>query len=460
MIGSFGLAELVPVLDARLEGADVRIARVSTDTRKIQAGDLFVALSGANFDAHDFVEQAQLKGAVAVVVERPVSVALPQLIVADSRLALGQIAHYNRTFFAGTLIAVTGSSGKTSVKEMLASILGGAGPTLATRGNLNNEIGVPLTLLELEKQHRYAVIEMGASGPGQIDYVSGLARPDIALLNNAFGAHLEGFGSLAGVVRAKAEIFNGLNAGGTAVVNADDPHADQWLRRLQGLPERRVLTFGLERADVDVAAAELFHQKNACYGFRLVVGQETAPVRLQVLGRHNVANALAAATAAWAAGLSLSQIADGLARFEAVPGRMKPLAGPAGCRLIDDSYNANPASVKAAIDVLAELPGERVLVLGDMAELGADTAEQHAGVGAYAAERGIEHLYVTGPLCRHAVQAYQGKRGADGRDFGDKTELTNSLKTLAHAKLTLLVKGSRSAAMDRVVAGLMEGETR
>lgn len=459
MIGCFSLAELVPVLDGRLEGSDGRditIDRVSTDTRRIQPGDLFVALRGEHFDAHDFVAQAQGLGAVAAVVERLLPLAIPQLVVADSRLALGAIAHYNRTFFAGTLVAVTGSSGKTTVKEMLATILAAVGPTLATRGNLNNDIGVPLTLFELEQRHRYAVIEMGASGPGEIDYVSGLARPDVAVLNNAFGAHLEGFGSLAGVVRAKGEIFNGLNAGGTAVVNADDPHADHWLEQLKG---RNVLSFGLDRSDVDVTATGLFLQSNACHGFELVVGEQRIAVRLQVLGRHNVANALAVAAAAWAAGLDLAAIGRGLEQFEAVPGRMKPRLGVAGCRVIDDSYNANPASVRAAIDVLAGLPGERVLVLGDMAELGADAALQHAEVGAYAAAAGIERFYATGPLCRHAVAAYRSKGGANGLDFASRTELTSTLNTLAHAQLTLLVKGSRSAAMDQVVTGLTEGES-
>jgi UDP-N-acetylmuramoyl-tripeptide--D-alanyl-D-alanine ligase len=459
MIGCFSLAELVPVLDGRIEGGDgsaISIARVSTDTRRIQPGDLFVALRGENFDAHDFVAQAQRQGAVAAVVERLLPLAIPQLIVADTRLALGAIAQYNRTFFAGSLIAVTGSSGKTTVKEMLATILAAAGPTLATKGNLNNDIGVPLTLFGLEQQHRYAVIEMGASGPGEIDYVSGLALPDVAVLNNAFGAHLEGFGSLEGVVRAKGEIFNGLNAGGTAVVNADDPHVDTWLRQLE---QCRVLSFGLERSDVDVTATDLYYQPNGCHGFELVVGEQRAAVRLQVLGRHNVANALAAAAAAFAAGLDLNLIVQGLERFEAVPGRMKPIAGVAGCRLIDDSYNANPASVKAAIDVLASLPGERVLVLGDMAELGADAAEQHGEVGAYAASAGIEGFYTTGALCRHAIAAYCTQGGADGQNFDSRAELIGTLNALAHAQLTLLVKGSRSAAMDQVVSGLTQRES-
>ncbi|UTW14100.1 UDP-N-acetylmuramoyl-tripeptide--D-alanyl-D-alanine ligase [Marinobacterium rhizophilum] len=459
MIGTFSLGELVQVLDARLEGADgtgVRVGRVSTDTRRIQPGDLFVALRGENFDAHDFVDQARSQGAIAAVVERLLPLDLPQLVVADSRLALGAIAQYNRTFFAGSLIAVTGSSGKTTVKEMLATILSGAGQTLATRGNLNNDIGVPLTLFELEQQHRYAVIEMGASGPGEIDYVCRLARPDVAVLNNAFGAHLEGFGSLEGVVRAKGEIFNGLNAGGTAIVNADDPHAHIWLRQLE---ERRVLSFGIERSDVDVTAQGLFLQPSGCHGFDLVLGGQSAAVQLKVLGRHNVANALAAAAAAFAAGLEPSLIVRGLERFEAVAGRMKPRSGVAGCQVIDDSYNANPASVKAAIDVLASLPGKRALVLGDMAELGADAAQQHADIGVYAAAAGLDHFYATGPLCRHAIAAYSAEAGLDGRDFDSRAELTGALITLAHAQLTLLIKGSRSAAMDQVVSGLTQGES-
>ncbi|GGO82533.1 UDP-N-acetylmuramoyl-tripeptide--D-alanyl-D-alanine ligase [Marinobacterium nitratireducens] len=451
----FSLAKLVPVLEARLEGTDLDVEGVSTDTRQIGPGDLFVALRGERFDAHDFVAEAQRQGAVAAVVDHALPLELPQLVVADTRIALGRLAQHHRGRFTGTLVAVTGSSGKTSVKEMLASIFAGAGSTLATRGNFNNDIGVPLTLFRLEPQHRYAVIEMGASGPGEIDYVTRLASPDVAILNNAMGAHLEGFGSLEGVVRAKGEIFNGLGPDGTAVVNADDPHAQVWLAQLVG---RRVLRFGLERDDVEVTARHLHRQDNGCYGFDLAIVDDSVPVRLQVLGRHNVANALAAAAAAFAAGMTPLQIADGLGRFEAVPGRMRPLAGPAGCRLIDDSYNANPGSVRAAIDMLADMPGARALVLGDMAELGADSAEQHAGIGRHAAERGIEHLFGLGRLSAEAVKAFNAAGGRDAMAFHDREQLINHLKGLLHDDLTLLVKGSRSAAMEKVIAGLTTGE--
>ncbi|NVK44235.1 MAG: UDP-N-acetylmuramoyl-tripeptide--D-alanyl-D-alanine ligase [Oceanospirillaceae bacterium] len=452
----FSLAELAPVLEAHLEGEDLDVVRVSTDTRQIEAGDLFIALRGERFDAHAFVAEAQQKGAAAAVVDHSLPLEMPQLVVADTRLALGRIAQYHRDSFTGTLVAITGSSGKTSVKEMLASILAGAGPTLATRGNLNNDIGVPLTLFRLEPGHRYAVIEMGASGPHEIDYMTRLARPDVAILNNAMGAHLEGFGSLEGVVRAKGEIFNGLSDEGIAVVNADDPHAEVWLAQLSG---RKVLRFGLERDDVEVTARNLFRQDNGCYGFDLEIGGQAEPVRLQVLGRHNVANALAAAAAAHAAGLAPGQIAVGLGRFEAVPGRMKPLVGPGGCRLIDDSYNANPGSVKAAIDMLADMPGARALVLGDMAELGTGAAAQHAGIGRHAAEQGIESLFGLGPLSGEAVEAYKAAGGRDAVAFRDREHLINHLKGLLHDDLTLLVKGSRSAAMEKVIEGLLDEDT-
>ncbi|MFC6669560.1 glutamate ligase domain-containing protein [Marinobacterium aestuariivivens] len=254
-------------------------------------------------------------------------------------------------------------------------------------------------------------------------------------------------------MRAKGEIFNGLAGDGTAIVNADDAHAGVWLTQLAG---RRVLRFGLERQNVEVSARELHHLDSGCYGFDLAVGPQRVPVRLQVLGRHNVANALAAAAAATAVGLEPAPIAEGLGRFEAVNGRMKPLSGLAGCRLIDDSYNANPASVRAAIEVLAGLPGVHALALGDMAELGADSADQHAGIGIHAAKKGIDHFFGVGPLSREAVRAYRAAGGIDGRAFDDREQLIDYLKTKVHADLTLLVKGSRSAAMERVVKGLME----
>ena len=447
MMTSVKLSALSECLNATLINGDALIQGVSTDTRNIHDGDLFIALKGERFDAHDFAAQAIDSGAVALVVDHPLALPVPQLVVDDTRIALGLIGEYNRAFFTGTLIAVTGSSGKTTVKEMLATILSGVGETLFTQGNLNNDIGVPLTLLRLSEGHRYAVIEMGASGPNEIAYSVSLSHPDIAIVNNAMGAHLEGFGSLEGVVEAKGEIYDGLTNQGTAVVNADDPYAQRWLDRAKG---KSILTFGLA-AGADVRAQALFLQESGCYGFDLMYQNESVAVRLNVLGRHNVCNALAAAAVSISAGLSLSQIASGLGKFSAVKGRMFSSQGVNGALVLDDSYNANPGSVRAAISMLSELNGERTLVLGDMGELGADEVSLHQEVGQFAAQMGIEKLFAVGRLSQFTVEAYKQAGGVCAEHMSDKSELVSRLQHEAHSAMVILVKGSRSAAMDQVV---------
>lgn len=447
MMTSVKLSALSECLNATLINGDALIQGVSTDTRNIHDGDLFIALKGERFDAHDFAAQAIDSGAVALVVDHPLALPIPQLVVDDTRIALGLIGEYNRAFFTGTLIAVTGSSGKTTVKEMLATILSGVGETLFTQGNLNNDIGVPLTLLRLSEGHRYAVIEMGASGPNEIAYSVSLSHPDIAIVNNAMGAHLEGFGSLEGVVEAKGEIYDGLTNQGTAVVNADDPYAQRWLDRAKG---KSILTFGLA-AGADVRAQALFLQESGCYGFDLMYQNESVAVRLNVLGRHNVCNALAAAAVSISAGLSLSQIASGLGKFSAVKGRMFSSQGVNGALVLDDSYNANPGSVRAAISMLSELNGERTLVLGDMGELGADEVSLHQEVGQFAAQMGIEKLFAVGRLSQFTVEAYKQAGGVCAEHMSDKSELVSRLQHEAHSAMVILVKGSRSAAMDQVV---------
>lgn len=461
MNGPFTLTQLKKVLCAELVGTDLSICGVSTDTRNINAGDLFIALKGENFDAHHFIEKAADSGAVAVVVEHQVNTDLPQLVVADTRLALGAIAQFNRDQFKGSLFAITGSSGKTTVKEMLAAINAERGQTLATIGNLNNDIGVPLTLLRLSEGDRYAVIEMGASGPDEIAYSAGLARPDVALLNNALGAHLEGFGSLQGVVDAKAEIFSGLTKQGTAVVNLDDPHSSVWLERLQQQP---VLTFSMSEAETgkaDVSATDTQLQSSGCYRFNLNFKDQVQPVALSLLGRHNVANALAAATAAIADGCELATVAAGLANCHAVAGRMQSIQLKPCTLLIDDSYNANPSAVKVAIDALTELDGEAVLVLGDMGELGSDEVQQHRDVGRYAATKGVKRLFTCGKLCTAAVEGYIEAGGNEAMNLESRDALVAHLSNLSASQFSkqrnILVKGSRSAAMDQVVNGLVNG---
>lgn len=455
MHNHFLLSELLPALSGQLLGKDIAFSKVNTDTRSVQSGDLFVALKGENFDAHDFANKAVAAGAVALVVDRELALDVPQLIVADTRVALGQIAEYNRSFFDGVLFAITGSSGKTTVKEMLAEILCGAGQVLATKGNLNNEIGVPLTLLRIAPCDQYAVIEMGASGPGEIAYSAGLSHPDIALISNAMGAHLEGFGSLQGVVEAKGEIYDGLSSTGTAVVNIDDPHADQWIRRVADKP---LLTFGMD-SNADINAIDVQILEDGCYSFVVQYGGTSEKVQLKVMGRHNVMNALAAIALTVSAGLPLSLAVAGLERFCAVKGRMCSLSGLNGARIIDDSYNANPGSVKAAILALEELKGERIFVLGDMGELGPEAEKMHREIGQFAAMHNIEKLLAVGPLSKAAVEGFESSNNLatqQAEHFIDQNSLVDRILPRLHENMVVLVKGSRSAGMDKVVTRLTE----
>ncbi len=463
MIADFSLSALAKQLNARTLGLSLsgRCEGVSTDTRTIKPGDLFVALKGPRFDAHDYVGGAIGKGAVAAVVDHEIDPELPQLVVADTLTALGELGAYNRSAFDGPLFAVTGSSGKTSVKEMLAAMLATQGETLATRGNLNNEIGVPLTLLRLAPEHRYAVVELGASALGEIARTTRMARPQVAILNNVLGAHLEGFGSLANIVKAKGEIFEGLPAAGVGIVNRDDPHAPVWLDQLAAL-QRRALTFGVDNADADVEATALQLGEEGCYRFCLRYREQRVAVQLAVMGRHMVANAAAAAAAWIAAGFELTAAVAGLEAFRAVPGRLSPQRLAQGALLVDDSYNANPGSMRAAIDVLTTLPAPRTLIIGDMGELGPAAAQLHAEIGRYAAQAGIDRLLCCGALMRHACDAASAA-GLAGRHFASFDALRDALRDepvlIDLSAGALLVKGSRSAGMDRVVTILVDGKT-
>ncbi|GAB4121154.1 MAG: UDP-N-acetylmuramoyl-tripeptide--D-alanyl-D-alanine ligase [Sideroxydans sp.] len=445
------LSEIEAVLAGRLEGGDAVFSGVSTDTRRIAPGDLFVALKGERFDGAQFVGQALQGGAVAALVNegsRLEGVEGPLLTVADTRLALGRLAAHWRGRFALPLVAITGSNGKTTVKEMLAAILrahaGGEERVLATRGNFNNDIGLPLTLLGLRASHRYAVIEMGMNHAGEIDYLTRLARPDVALINNASGAHLQGLGSVEGVARAKGEIFAGLSAPGTAVINADDAHAGLW-RTLAG--KHRVYDFALEHA----AAVQGDWQAQGYGGLlraRTPAGE--LQVLLQVPGEHNARNALAAAAAALALDVPLATIAQALAAFGGVAGRLQRKPALHGATLIDDTYNANPASMRAALEVLAQAPGKRLFVLGDMGELGEGAAQFHREIGIAARELGIERLFALGELSELAVAEF----GTGARHFPVIDDLLRELEKELDAQTTVLVKGSRFMQMERIVAAL------
>jgi len=446
MLEAMSLSALAPRLGGRLIGADACFAAVSTDSRAIAAGQLFIALVGPRFDGHGYLAEVAAKGAVAALVQREVPDApLPQLLVADTRLALGQLGALNRAAFAKPLAAVTGSSGKTTVKEMLAAILakGLEGPVLATRGNLNNDLGAPLTLLELAPQHVGAVIELGANHVGEIAYTVGLTRPQVAIITNAGNAHVGEFGGPEKIVEAKGEILIGLPEHGIAILNRDDTAFDTWRARAAG---RRVLSFALRSAEADVRASNIQRDARGCVGFDLQGVAGDAHIQLNLLGEHNVANALAAAAAAHALGIDCAAIVAGLQQLQPIKGRCVAQLAPNGVRVIDDSYNANPVSMKAAVDILAGFSGRRLLVLGDMGELGEWAEEGHREVGAYARGK-VDALYAVGPLMQHAVRAF----GAGARHFSDQASLLEAL-CAETGDITILIKGSRSAAMDKVAA--------
>ena len=442
------LYEAARLLNGAANDADVVFTTVSTDSRQLSTGALFVALTGPNFDGHDFIIAARERGAVAALVSRPVADPLPQLRVADTRLALGQLAAAWRSRFTGPLIALTGSNGKTTLKEMIAAILRVRGRTLATEGNLNNDIGVPLTLLRLNGEHDHAVIEMGANHPGEIAYLTGLAQPDVAIINNAGPCHLEGFGDVAGVARAKGEIFQGLRPDGVAVINRDDEYADYWA----GLnPGRRIMDFGLDRP----AAVRGEMLDSARNRFRLYAGGKQADIELPVPGRHNVRNALAAATATLAVGATLEDVRRGLEGLHGVGGRLQRLPGRHGGAVIHDAYNANPASLAAALEAVGAGPGRKWLVLGDMRELGPAADELHARSGSEARGAGFERLYALGEHSRAAVAAF----GTGGLHFEDVDPLVAKLNDdlrQGGEPAVVLVKGSRGMRMERVVVALVE----
>jgi UDP-N-acetylmuramoyl-tripeptide--D-alanyl-D-alanine ligase len=448
MIGVRTLAGLAADCGGMLAGADRAYTGVSTDTRTLRAGEVFFALSGPRFNASEFVGAAAAAGAAAVVIPAQQDAAIAQIVVPDTLAALTRAAAAWRGRYTRPVIGVAGSNGKTTAKEMTAAILAAAGRCLATQGNLNNHIGVPVTLLRLEATHAYAVIEIGANHPGEVAALAELARPDVGLVTNAGAEHLEGFGSIEGVARAEGELFAALDPRGVAVVNADDAYCELW----RGMTRARIVTFGLG-AGADFRAHDVVTEVGADgfstrFSLRCAAGERD--IRLQLAGRHNVSNALAAAAAAMAAGAQLEHVAAGLAAMQAVKGRLNFRTTRAGAVLIDDSYNANPSSMRAGIDVLADLAGRRWLAIGDMGELGAHAESAHVDIGRYARERGVERLFATGPLSALAVEAF----GAGARWFPDAETLTREIDTALVKGVSLLVKGSRSNRLERVVDAL------
>ncbi|WP_305909271.1 UDP-N-acetylmuramoyl-tripeptide--D-alanyl-D-alanine ligase [Methylomarinum sp. Ch1-1] len=447
----FKLSDIATAVQGRLIGAERTIEAVSIDSRTLQSGDLYIAIKGENFDGHDFIDMAVSAGASAVIGERRVDIELPQVVVSDSRLALAELAGAWRRKLPLKVAGVTGSNGKTTVKEMITAILSVSDPVLSTLGNLNNDIGVPLTLLRLDHHHRYAVIEMGANHPGEIAYSSRYAQPDVAVITNVGAAHIEGFGDLQTVAASKGEMIATLVDDGIAVLNAEDEFYSFW-QRLAG--QRRTVSFGF-RQTADVRAVNIgmrISNDQFVTQFDIDSGAGRETVQMQLAGVHNVSNALAAATVCLQFGIGLAQIRQGLATMRPVTGRLQPWVGKRGSIVIDDSYNANPSSLQAALEVLGLCQGEPWLVLGAFAELGEDSARLHREMGQLCKTMKVARLFAIGADAQHCVEGF----GEGGMFFDSLDELIASLQQQLTGNETILIKGSRARKMEQVAAALVE----
>lgn len=435
------IAELAKYLCLSCAQED-EIHQFKIDSRRIVPGDVFVAFKGQHQDGHDFAQSAEDKGAAAIIAERPLpEIKIPVFVVSNSFQALTQAAQAYRRTLHPLVLALTGSNGKTTVKEWLHAIM--PQPCYASIGNFNNELGVPLNILNLPKDCQYAIFELGASQAGDIAYTAAMVKPDIALINNIGPAHLSGFGSIDGVARAKGEIYQSLAPTGIAVINADDMYANSWQ---EAIGDRMVYRFSSEHP-TDVWASEIVDQANGYYQFKLHYQEHCSAIMLRVPGRHQVQNALAAATMAYAAGVDTQQIKQGLEKFTGVKGRMNFHLGYQQAQIIDDSYNANLASVKVGLDYLAKRQGEKILVLGDLAELGEYTQSAHEEIGRIARSLGIERLLALGVATPFAVDAF----GKGGLHFENASQLITYLKEHLHSDAHVLIKGSRSSRMDEIV---------
>lgn len=450
MIKAMSLQEVQHLTGGLLKGADVTFDAVSIDTRTLQSGELFIAILGDRFNGNTFLKEAETKKAVAAISTEATELTLPVLQVENSRLALGKLGAANRNLSKARVIALTGSQGKTTVKEMTANILACCGDVLKTKGNLNNDLGVPLTLLQLEAKHQFAVIELGANAPGEIFYSSTLTMADVVHITNVAPTHLEGFGDLDGVARAKGEIWESLAADGVAVLNLDDAYGGQWMEKLNGKNFVSVSALGKNTADYRVSDLQFDQAMHSA--FNILTPQGSIAIKLALPGQHNVANALAAVALSMQVGAGLDEVKEGLEAMQSVSGRMCALVGPEQSVLLDDSYNASPSSFRAAIDVLAAHQGVKIIAMGDMGELGAEAEEAHREIGLYALSKGIDCLFGLGELSAVAVNNFAG----NGRHFIDLDSLVEHLLPMLNQDVKVLIKGSRSAGMDKLVQRLQQ----
>jgi UDP-N-acetylmuramoyl-tripeptide--D-alanyl-D-alanine ligase len=438
------LSELATVLECDMPAVDVTVESIVTDSRKVHFGALFAALPGSRVDGHEYAESAVKLGAAALLVSRKLDIEIPQLVVMDVLPALGKLARLIRNRIDPVVIGITGSNGKTSVKEMLTSILRQDSQVLATQGNYNNELGVPLSLFRLEKHHRYAVIEMGASQAGDIAYLADIARPDVGLITNIGPAHLEGFGDEERVAMAKGELFAALPPNGWAIINADEPWTARWKEISTA---GHILTFG-GKGQHDVYLDQRTGRP------RIVTVEGSFDIELALPGDHNLVNAVAATAAALALRIPLDVIHRGLEIMQPVPGRLNLLHTAAGWTVIDDTYNANPASLYSALQVLADMQGTAWLVLGDMKELGASSRKLHAEVGDAARSLGVSRIFATGELSEFTVDAF----GEGASHFPDRESLIEALYSELRSGINCLVKGSRSMGMEAVVDAITRNQ--
>lgn len=447
---SMSLSKAAAVVNSTFNGEDIIFSGCSTDSRTIKDGNLFIALKGENFDGHDYVSIAEDKGASSLLLENEASHNKPAIQVKNTRQAMGLLAKEWRNELSIPLVAITGSNGKTTVKEMVSSILSEIAEVHATSGNFNNDIGVPLTLFGLDKKHQYAVIEMGANHPGEIEWLSAIASPNVAVITQCAPAHLEGFGSIEGVAKAKAEIYSGLQSSGTAIINADDNFAGFWKETCSHLKQ---FSFGIKSDSADVIAKDItiLTEKNAIR-FELHCAGESIQITLPLSGEHNVMNALAAAACCLSLNITMSSIKAGLEKMSPVKGRLQIKKGLQGIRIVDDTYNANPTSLSAALKVLQQYKGSRILILGDMGELG-DTAEQmHKEAGKLAKKYDVDNLFCIGELSTAAANSF----GKNAFHFDSHSELTDSVLDFLDEDTTVLIKGSRSMQMEKIVNALIE----
>jgi UDP-N-acetylmuramoyl-tripeptide--D-alanyl-D-alanine ligase len=466
------LSEIARAVQGKLIGEDVAIDSASIDTRTLASGQLYIAIKGKNFDGNEYIHQAELAGASAAIIHSGFPANIPHIVVGDTHLALAELAGAWRRKYASqdsagrpvSVVGVTGSNGKTTAKEMIAAVLSVNGNVLFTQGNLNNDIGVPLTLLRLSESYQYAVIEMGANHPGEIEYTSRYAQADVVVITNAGAAHIEGFGSLDGVARTKGEIIHTLKNDGCAVINRDDNYFDYW-KSVAGA--RKTVSFGLDSsADVSASAIKTeirinkgsTSEKSTAMSaeflttFEVSTAQGTESITIKLAGHHNVLNALAAIAVGLSLGLDLSQIKQGLASVKPVTGRLQPLVGRSGNIVIDDTYNANSASLKAGLDVLKNCPGERWLVLGAFGELGPESPKMHEEMGELIKSSGVVRLLATGSDARNTVKIF----GKGATFFDSQNELIDSLEQELKGNETILIKGSRVQRMENVAAALVE----